>query len=80
VVSPNENNRRAKALRQLLGTPPAAGKNRVIVSHKPNLMDAAGKDFGDMGEGETAIFQPLGDGKFKLVGRITVDGWIQWAQ
>jgi phosphohistidine phosphatase SixA len=28
VVSPNENNRRAKALRQLLGAPPAAGETR----------------------------------------------------
>jgi phosphohistidine phosphatase SixA len=43
VVSPNENNRRTKALRQLLGTPPAAGKNTVIVSHKPNLIDAGAK-------------------------------------
>jgi Histidine phosphatase superfamily (branch 1) len=31
VVSPNENNRRTKALRQLLGTPPSAGKNTLIV-------------------------------------------------
>src|SRR4051794_40350527 len=34
VVSPNENQRRAKALRQLLATAPAKGKNLVIVSHK----------------------------------------------
>jgi phosphohistidine phosphatase SixA len=80
VVSPNENNRRAKALQQLLGTPPAAGKNTVTVSHKPNLIDAAGKDFWDMGEGETAIFQPLGDSKFKLIARVKVDKWIQWAK
>jgi phosphohistidine phosphatase SixA len=80
VVSPNENNRRAKALRQLLGTPPAVGKNTVIVSHKPNLIDAAGKDFVDTGEGEAAIFQPLGDSKFKLVKRVTVDRWVQWAK
>ena len=80
VVSPNENNRRTKALQQLLGTPPTAGKNTVIVGHKPNLIDAGGKDFVDTGEGESAIFQPLGDGKFKLVGRVTIDKWIQWAK
>lgn len=80
VVSPNENNRRTKALRQLLGTPPTAGKNTVIVSHKPNLIDAGGKDFVDTSEGEAAIFQPLGDAKFKLVGRVTVDQWIQWTK
>lgn len=48
VVSPNENQRRAKALKQLLSTPPAKGKNLVIVSHKPNIQDAAGKDLGDL--------------------------------
>src|SRR5437763_6584751 len=50
VVAPRENERRAKALRALLSTPPAAGKNLIIVSHKPNLQDAAGKDFGDVSE------------------------------
>jgi phosphohistidine phosphatase SixA len=80
VVSPNENNRRAKALRQLLGTTPTTGKNAVIVGHKPNLIDAGGKDFVDTSEGEALIFQPLGDGKFKLVGRVTVDKWSQWAK
>jgi hypothetical protein len=51
----------------------------VIIGHKPNLIDAAGKDFVDTGEGEGVIFQPLGDSKFKLVERVTVDQWIQWA-
>src|SRR5436305_10561890 len=37
VVSPRENERRAKALRELLSTTPPEGKNLVIVSHKPNL-------------------------------------------
>lgn len=75
VVTPNENNRRTRALRQLLGTPPAAGKNTVLVGHKPNLVDAAGKDLLDIGEGESAVFQPLGGGKFKLVGRVPIDKW-----
>ena len=80
VVSPNENNRRAKALQQLLATPPPAGKNTVVMAHKPNLVDAAGKDFVDIGEGEAAIFQPLGEIKFKLIGRVTVDRWVQLAK
>src|SRR5437868_11409906 len=70
VVSPRENERRAKALRELLSTAPADGKNVVIVSHKPNLQDAAGKDFGDLREAEVVIFQPLGKGKFKAVARV----------
>lgn len=77
VVSPNENGRRARALQQLLGTPPATGRNTVIVGHRPNLIDAGGKDFADLAEGESAIFQPLGASKFKVVGRVTADKWMQ---
>src|SRR6185295_13763279 len=36
VVSPNENQRRAQALKKLLATAPPAGKNAIIVSHKGN--------------------------------------------
>src|SRR6266403_1793708 len=36
VVTPNENNRRTAALRTLAATPPPAGTNVVLVSHKPN--------------------------------------------
>ena len=80
VVSPNENNRRVKALQQLLGTLPATGKNTVIVGHRPNLIDAGGKDFTDLAEGESAIFQPLGESKFKALSRVTAEKWTQWAK
>ena len=80
VVSTNENQRRAKALRQLLSTQPAKGKNLVVVSHKPNLQDAAGKEFGDLDEGETVVFRPLGDGTFKTVARVRSEAWSQWAK
>jgi phosphohistidine phosphatase SixA len=81
VVSPRENQRRARALRELLATPPAEGKNTLIVSHKPNLQDAAGKEFGDLAEGEAAVFKPLGDGKFKLVARVAPpETWSKWAR
>jgi phosphohistidine phosphatase SixA len=71
VVSPRENARRAEALRRLLGTSPPPGTNTLIVSHRPNIQDAAGKEFGDTTEGEIAIFRPLGEGKFELVARIS---------
>jgi phosphohistidine phosphatase SixA len=80
VVAPRENERRAKALRELLSTVPAKGTNVVIVSHKPNLQDAAGKEFGDQAEGETVVFQPLGSGKFKAVARVAPETWSQWAK
>ena len=80
VVSPRENQRRAQALRQLLSTPPPAGNNRVIVSHKPNLQDAAGKDFGDLGEGEVVIFKPLANNQFKSIARVPPDKWSQFVK
>src|SRR6266446_4253128 len=81
VVSPRENERRAKALRELLSTTPAEGKNLVIVSHKPNLQDTAGKDFGDLSEGEAVVFKPLGRGKFKVVARVAPpETWSNWAK
>ena len=42
IISPNDNNARAAALRKLASTPPAPGKNNVYVTHKPNVIDAFG--------------------------------------
>jgi len=80
VVSPNENRRREKALRALLSTPPHPGKNIVIVSHKPNLQDAAGKEFGDAAEGEVFVFRPLAGGGFTCLGRVPAARWTAWAE
>jgi hypothetical protein len=60
VVSTAENKRRAAALRRLASTPPSAGTNTVVVTHRPNLMDAFGKDWFDVKEGETTVFKPDG--------------------
>jgi broad specificity phosphatase PhoE len=75
VVSPDENTRRAGALRKLAGTPPTAGSNVVIVSHKPNIMDAFGKDWFDVREGEASVFKPDGQGGYKPVVRIQSGEW-----
>jgi phosphohistidine phosphatase SixA len=76
---PVESQRRAKALRKLLATAPPEGKNTILISHRPNLQDAAGKEFGDLAEGEAVIFQPLGDKGFQMVARVPVDQWTKWA-
>jgi phosphohistidine phosphatase SixA len=55
VVTPIENDRRTEALRKLAGTAPDSGTNTIIVSHKPNIMDAFGKDWFDVREGEATI-------------------------
>jgi phosphohistidine phosphatase SixA len=80
VVTPIENNRRTAALRKLAGTAPAAGTNTVVVSHKPNILDAFGKDWFDIREGEASIFKPDGAGGYRLVGRVQADEWAKLAQ
>jgi phosphohistidine phosphatase SixA len=80
VITPTENNRRAQAFRKLVGTQPPAGSNLVIVSHKPNIMDAFGKDWFDLREGEASVFKPDGNGGYKLIVRIQANEWGKLAQ
>jgi phosphohistidine phosphatase SixA len=77
VVTPIENNRRAEALKKMAGTVPEVGKNTLIVTHKPNIMDAFGKDWFDVKEGEASIFKPDGSGKTVLVARFQAIDWIK---
>jgi phosphohistidine phosphatase SixA len=79
VVSPNENNRRAAALRALAGTTPPAGTNVILVTHKPNILDAFGKDWFDVREGEASIFKPDGKGGYTLVARVQATDWARLA-
>jgi phosphohistidine phosphatase SixA len=74
VVSPNENNRRAEALRKLLATNPQPGTNTILITHKPNIVDALGKDWFDVKEGEASIFRPQ-DEKYVLVARLQMADW-----
>jgi len=80
VVTPNENNRRAAAMKKLAATAPPAGTNVVLVSHKPNIMDAFGKDWFDVREGEASIFKPDGNGGTKFVVRVQAAEWAKLAQ
>lgn len=79
VVTPIENDRRTAAMRKLVATLPPAGTNVVIVSHKPNIMDAFGKDWFDVREGEASLFKPDGGG-YKLVARVHAEEWGKLAQ
>ena len=74
VVTPNENNRRTQALRALVGAAPDPGTNTLIVTHKPNILDAFGKDWFEIKEGEASIFKPEGGG-FALVARVQIGQW-----
>jgi phosphohistidine phosphatase SixA len=74
VVPPMENDRRAAALRKLLETAPKAGTNTLLITHKPNIVDALGKEWFDVKEGEASIFRP-GDSKYVLVARVQMADW-----
>ena len=80
VVSPNENNRRTAALRKMAATPPDAGTNTIIVSHKPNVLDAFGKDWFDVKEGEASVFRPDGQGGYQAVARVQAEQWAVLAE
>ena len=80
VVSPNENNRRAAALRKIAATPPAPGTNTLVVTHKPNVIDAFGKDWFEVKEGEASVFRPDGNGGFSPVARVQMDAWSALAR
>jgi broad specificity phosphatase PhoE len=80
VVTPIENDRRTEALRKLTATPPAPGTNTLIVTHKPNILDAFGKDWFEVKEGEASVFKPDGAGKAVLVARVQLVDWIKAAQ
>jgi phosphohistidine phosphatase SixA len=74
VVSPNENDRRTAAFRKLVADAPKPGTDTVIITHKPNIIDALGKDWYDVKEGEATILRPEG-GAYRLVARVQMDEW-----
>ena len=74
VVSPNENNRRVDAFHKLLGTAPTSGTNTILITHKPNIVDALGKDWFDVREGEASLFRPE-NGSYKLIARVQMEDW-----
>jgi broad specificity phosphatase PhoE len=79
-MSPDEINRRTAALRKLAATAPQAGSNVILVTHKPNLVEAFGKDWSDVREGEASIFKPDGNGGYMLVARVQADEWSKLAE
>ena len=76
VVTPIENDRRAKSLQKMAATMPAAGTNTLIVTHKPNIIDAFGKNWFEVKEGESSVFKPDSSGKLILIVRIQASEWI----
>jgi hypothetical protein len=67
-------------MRKLASTAPPAGTNVVVVSHRPNILDAFGKDWFDIREGEASVFKPDGNGGYRFVVRVQADEWAKFAQ
>jgi phosphohistidine phosphatase SixA len=65
---------RVRALRRMLGTKPPDGENTVIVGHIANL-EAATKV--EIEEGDSAIFEPLGDSRYRLLATLPASAWPQ---
>jgi phosphohistidine phosphatase SixA len=64
--------RQIRAARALFGTKPAAGRVTVLVTHGVVVGDVTGLT---LEEGETLVFRPLGNSKFRLLGRIMPRAW-----
>lgn len=64
--------RQIRAARRLLGAKPAAGRVTVLVTHGSVVGDATGHV---LAEGETLVFRPLGNSRFRLLGRILPRAW-----
>jgi broad specificity phosphatase PhoE len=79
-LSADEKERRAAEFRKLVAKRPPADNNIVIVSHKPNIVDAFGKDWSDVREGEASVFEPDGHGGYRLVVRVKGDAWSELAR
>jgi len=75
AVSWEENNRRGEVLRRLVTLHPPIDNNLVIVTHKPNITEAFGKDWSDIREGEATVFEPDSKGGYKLIVRIPANEW-----
>jgi hypothetical protein len=64
------------SLRSLLGTVPASRRDNVLVSHS-NVLQASriGLDVA-LGQGDAAVFRPLGGMRFEFIGTIPLQQWV----
>jgi len=64
--------RQIRAVRRLFGTKPRPGTLTVLVTHGIVVVDASGLE---LLEGETLVLRPLGNGRFRPLGRILPADW-----
>jgi phosphohistidine phosphatase SixA len=77
MANPNgANTKIGNAIRALVNKPPAMGTNNLLVTHKPNIADAFGKELADVKEAETLIYRPNPSGPPTLVARVQASEWL----
>ena len=59
----------------LVSTKPPPGMNTILVGHVHGYQKPIDQVFISLAEAEAAIVRPLGENKFEVVGRVTVDKW-----
>jgi phosphohistidine phosphatase SixA len=64
--------RQIRAARKLFGTKPRPGTVTVLVTHGILVVEAAGLE---LLEGETVVLRPLGNSRFRPIGRILASDW-----
>jgi phosphohistidine phosphatase SixA len=76
MADPAAKNAKIKAaIQALVNTKPKAGENNVLVTHKTNIADAFGKQFGEVAEGEALVFRPASSGQATLITRVLPQQW-----
>jgi phosphohistidine phosphatase SixA len=76
MADPAAKNAKIKAaIQALVNRKPKAGENNVLVTHKTNIADAFGKQFGEVTEGEALVFRPASSGQPTLIARVQPQQW-----
>ena len=78
MAKPGGNNANVgSAIRDLVNAGPKPATNNVVVTHKTNIADAFGKEFGNVAEGEAIVLKPNPSGAPTLVDRVQAKEWIE---
>lgn len=65
----------AAGFRALFSEQPPAGQNTLLIGHVHGFNPQIDPVFSQFQEAEAVVMKPGGEGKFEIVGRITVDKW-----
>jgi phosphohistidine phosphatase SixA len=71
------NTKGGAAIRDLVNAAPKPASNNVLITHKTNIADAFGKEFGNVAEGEAIVLKPNPSGAPTLVDRVQAQEWTE---